>query len=212
MRIRERSLALKVMPVLVTLKKGSCRTAAMVTDDERRQLIAIARDAIACSLRNTPVPDPAPCAGRLADPGGAFVTIRTGGQLRGCIGYIESPLPLAKVVAEVAVKSATQDPRFPPLSPLELEEASLEVSILSPLQPVRDISDIRIGTHGLVLESGRHRGLLLPQVAVEYGWDVEEFLENTCRKAGLRDRAWKDPGAKLFMFTAEVCNEEQAHS
>ncbi len=184
----------------------------MITDDERRQLLAIARDAIACSLGNRPIPDPSSCAGRLAEPGGAFVTIRTDGQLRGCIGYIESPLPLAKVVAEVAVKSARQDPRFPPLSSGELEEAALEVSVLSPLQPVKDIGDIRIGVHGLLLEHGLHRGLLLPQVALEYGWDAEEFLENTCRKAGLKEHAWKDPGARLFMFTAEVCNEEHTHS
>jgi AmmeMemoRadiSam system protein A len=184
----------------------------MVTDDERRQLLAIARDAIAHSLRNTPVPDPAPCAGRLGEPGGAFVTIRRGGHLRGCIGYIESPLPLANVVAEVAVKSARHDPRFPPLSPGELEEATLEVSVLSPLQQVKDTGDIRIGLHGLFVELEGRRGLLLPQVAVEYGWDVEEFLENTCRKAGLAHHAWKDPRAKLSLFTAEVCNEEHAHS
>ena len=184
----------------------------MITEDERRQLLAIARDAIARSLGDTPAPHPAPCAGRLAEPGGAFVTIRIGGQLRGCIGYIESPLPLAKVVAEVALKSARQDPRFPPLLPGELGEAALEVSVLSPLQPVKDTGDIRIGVHGLLLELGPHRGLLLPQVALEYGWDVGEFLENTCRKAGLREGAWKDPGSKLFMFTAEVCNEERAHA
>jgi len=184
----------------------------MVTDDERRRLLVIARDAIACALRNIPVPDPGPCTGSLAEPGGAFVTIRTGGRLRGCIGYIDSPLPLAKVVAEAAVKSALQDPRFPPLSPGDLDAASLEVSVLSPLQPVKDIADIRVGVHGLILELGRHRGLLLPQVAVEYGWDTGEFLENICRKAGLKEHAWKEPGGRLLMFTAEVCNEEHAHT
>ncbi|HMK39602.1 MAG TPA: AmmeMemoRadiSam system protein A, partial [Bacteroidota bacterium] len=126
--------------------------------------------------------------------------------------YIESPLPLANVVAEVAVKSALQDPRFPPLSAREFAEAALEVSVLSPLQPVTDPGDIRTGVHGLFLEHDRHRGLLLPQVALEYGWDTLEFLENTCRKAGLGIHAWQEPGARLSRFTAEVCSEEHAHS
>jgi AmmeMemoRadiSam system protein A len=184
----------------------------MVTGDERRQLLAIARESIACALGNRPVPPPGIVTGRLAEPGGAFVTIRLGAELKGCIGYIESPLPLANVVAEVAVKSALQDPRFSPLSAEEFGRASLEVSVLSPLQPVKDISDIRIGVHGLLVEREGRRGLLLPQVAGEYGWDVPQFLGNTCRKAGLQEKAWKDPGTKLFMFTAEVCDEEHAHS
>jgi len=140
------------------------------------------------------------------------VTIRLGDRLRGCIGYIESPLPLAKVVAEVAVKSALQDPRFSPLSAEEFEGASLEVSVLSPLQPVKDIGDIRIGVHGLLVEREGRRGLLLPQVALEYGWDVPQFLGNTCKKAGLRESAWKETGTNVFMFTAEVCDEDHPHS
>jgi AmmeMemoRadiSam system protein A len=183
----------------------------MVTDDEQRLLLAIARGAIAGALGNRPAPQAAPLSGRLAMPGGAFVTIRIGGRLRGCIGYIDSPLPLANVVAEVAVKSALEDPRFPPLRVKELESASLEVSVLSPLEPVRDAAEIRIGTHGLLLESGGRRGLLLPQVPLEEGWNREEFLENLCRKAGLRTGAWKEPGARLSMFTAEVVDEEHAH-
>ncbi len=184
----------------------------MLTEDERRQILAIARDAIATSLGGGAPAAPVKGSGRLSEPGGAFVTIRLGGRLRGCIGYIESPLPLANVVAEVAVKSASQDPRFPPLSMSEFEESSLEVSVLSPLRRVEDAGQISIGTHGLLLECRGRRGLLLPQVAVEYGWDVGEFLDQTCRKAGLPPGAWKDPGAQLFLFTAEVCNEEHALS
>jgi len=182
----------------------------MVTDDEQRLLIAIARGAIAGALANGPAPPAAPATGRLARPGGAFVTIRVGGRLRGCIGYIDSPLPLANVVAEVAVKSALEDPRFPPLGVNELEEASLEVSVLSPIEPVEDAGEIRLGIHGLLLESGGRRGLFLPQVPLEEGWNREEFLENLCRKAGLRSGAWKEPGARLSMFTAEVVHEEHA--
>ena len=211
-RIKVGFHVLKVMPLLVTLTGALRIHATMVTDDERRLILVIARDAIASSLGRRPVPGRAPLSGRLAEPGGAFVTIRLGGTLRGCIGYIASPLPLANVVAEVAVKSALQDPRFPPLSPGEFGEASLEVSVLSPLQPVHDIGEIRIGLHGLFLEHDRHRGLLLPQVALEYGWDTLEFLENTCRKAGLGKNAWKEPGAMLSMFTAEVCSEVPAHA
>jgi AmmeMemoRadiSam system protein A len=182
----------------------------MVTDDERREILSIARNAIVRG--DGSLPPRVPRSGCLARPGGAFVTIRLKGDLRGCIGYIESPLPLANVVAEVALKSATQDPRFPPLTAPEIEEAVIEVSILSPLQRVKDIGEIRIGVHGLLLELGARRGLLLPQVAMEYGWNTAEFLDNTCRKAGLASGSWKAPGAKLSMFTAEVCNEEHAHT
>ena len=184
----------------------------MITDDERRLIPAIAREAIACSLMNRPVPERGPDSGRLAEPGGAFVTLRVRGELRGCIGYIESPLPLANVIAEVAVKSARQDPRFPPLSAAELGEVAIEVSVLSPLERVRDIEAVRPGVHGLLVELGPRRGLLLPQVALEYGWDRADLIANTCRKAGLGEQAWKDPGAVLYMFTAEVCNEEHVPS
>jgi AmmeMemoRadiSam system protein A len=183
----------------------------MITEDEQRGLLAIARGAIAGSLRNEPVKDFGLQHGRLAEPGGAFVTIRIGHQLRGCIGYIESALPLARVVAEVAVKSAREDPRFPPLTLEELDAATLEVSVISPMRPVENIAEIHTGEHGLLLELGWRRGLLLPQVALEFGWDTKEFLENTARKAGLNPGAWQDPNAKLYMFTAEVCHEELAH-
>ncbi|HUI63260.1 MAG TPA: AmmeMemoRadiSam system protein A [Bacteroidota bacterium] len=183
----------------------------MATADEQRELLAIAREAIAGSLKRKPLRDLAQAHGRLAEPGGAFVTIRIGDQLRGCIGYIESPLPLARVVAEVAVKAAREDPRFPPLTIEELDLANLEVSVLSPMRPVQDVAEIRVGEHGLLLELGWRRGLLLPQVALEFGWNAREFLENTARKAGLHPNAWQDPNAKLYMFSAEVCHEELAH-
>jgi AmmeMemoRadiSam system protein A len=147
--------------------------------------------------------------GRLAEPSGAFVTIRQHGELRGCIGYIESHHPLAVVVSEVAVKAATEDPRFAPMTQSELARATLEVSILTPLRQITDISEIEVGTHGLLLELGGHRGLLLPQVASEYEWDRETFLESTARKAGLPGEAWKDSGAKIFIFTADIVSEEE---
>jgi hypothetical protein len=137
------------------------------------------------------------------------VTIREGGELRGCIGYIESPYPLARVVAEVAAKAATEDPRFLPLTQSDLARVTLEVSVLSPLRQIADVSEIQVGTHGLLLELGRYRGLLLPQVATEYGWDRETFLASTAKKAGLPGNAWKDPEARISVFSAEIISEQQ---
>jgi AmmeMemoRadiSam system protein A len=146
--------------------------------------------------------------GALGVPSGAFVTIRLGGDLRGCIGYIASDLPLARVVDDVARKAATEDPRFPPLTQSELARATLEISVLSPLEKVNDTAEIQVGRDGLVIELYGRRGLLLPQVAAEYGWDRETFLEHTSRKAGLPVDAWKDPEAKIYRFTAEIVDEE----
>ena len=145
--------------------------------------------------------------GRLAESSGAFVTIRIGHDLRGCIGYIVSDRPLAEVIAEVAVKAALEDPRFPPLTQGELARATLEISLLSPLKAIAGMEEIRVGQDGLLIELGRFRGLLLPQVATEQGWDREQFLDHTARKAGLPPSAWKDPAAKIYRFTAEIIQE-----
>ncbi|MBM2841719.1 MAG: hypothetical protein HW412_2247 [Bacteroidetes bacterium] len=122
---------------------------------------------------------------------------------------MESLLPLAEVVGEVAVKAAFDDPRFPPLARHELDRASLEISVLSPAHQIKDKDEIRIGEHGLMLELGSGKGVLLPQVATEYGWNAEEFLEAVCRKSGLYRFAWKDPDAKISVFAAEVIDEEE---
>jgi AmmeMemoRadiSam system protein A len=190
----------------------------MVTPEEKQELLEIARESIALALATDSSSaryevsqrrKNRPPSGRLAEPSGAFVTVRIGKDLRGCIGYIESHLPLAEVVREVAMKAATEDPRFMPMSQSELARATLEVSILSPLKQIADVGEIEVGTHGLLLEMGRHRGLLLPQVASEYGWDRETFLDNTARKAGLPQKAWKDPEAKIFVFSAEIIEEQE---
>jgi len=180
----------------------------MLTPEERRELLRIAREAIHCSLEGREFKTPAPAQGVLAQPCGAFVTIRIDHDLRGCIGYIESTAPLVDVVAEVATKAAFEDPRFPPLTSAEFSRAALEVSVLSPLRVISDIEEIRVGEHGLLLELGHRRGLLLPQVAVEYGWGSEEFLENVSRKAGLPREAWRDPKATIYIFSAEIAEEE----
>jgi AmmeMemoRadiSam system protein A len=129
------------------------------------------------------------------------------GKLRGCIGHIESVDPVWRVVKDVAAKSAFHDPRFPPLRAEELKQIDVEISLLSPLAEIRDIGEIEVGVHGLLLELGNHRGLLLPQVATEHGWTREEFLDHTAWKAGLKPEAWKDPRASIHIFTAEIIEE-----
>ncbi len=181
----------------------------MFTPEEKRELLAIARGAIGDALHGRSSVVQIPPEGNLSRPGGAFVTIRIDGNLRGCIGYIQAPLPLAEVVAEVAEKAALEDPRFPPLSLQEFEQVRLEISVLSPIQRISDVNQIIVGSHGLLLELRHARGLLLPQVAEEYGWDRETFLENTARKAGLSRNAWKDPDAVIYLFTAEIIAEEE---
>jgi AmmeMemoRadiSam system protein A len=136
---------------------------------------------------------------------GAFVTLKRGGRLRGCIGTLECRRPLAEEVARVAVSAAREDPRFEPLRASELEDLDVEVSVLGPLEAIdpHDPAAIEIGRHGLVVEQGRRRGLLLPQVATEWGWHREEFLSQTCVKAGLPRDAWRQ-GATVYRFDAVV--------
>lgn len=184
-----------------------------MTGAEQEVLLKIARQSIRRAVGMTtgePAPSRANNTGRLAEPGGAFVTLHLNGRLRGCIGYIESGLPVAEVVSEVAVKAALQDPRFPPVTRGEVEQLQIEISLLTPMVPVRDPSEIQVGTHGLLLELGGRRGLLLPQVATEQKWEREEFLENTAWKAGLPRDAWKDPNARLYRFSAEIIEEHHA--
>ena len=173
----------------------------------RRALLAQARRAIAARVNGAPPP-------ALDDPdlppidGGAFVTIEKGGELRGCIGSLETDRPVGEVVTRVAAAAATEDPRFPPVRPSELGLIDLEISLLGPLEPVEppDASRVVVGRHGLVVERGLRRGLLLPQVAVEWEWDADTFLQQTCVKAGLPRDAWRT-GARVFRFVAEVFGE-----
>lgn len=140
---------------------------------------------------------------------GAFVTLRDGAQLRGCIGVVDDPGPAAQLVARSARSSTLDDPRFAPVEPHELPRLSVEVSLLSPLEPVplRELPGaVAVGRDGLVAEAGSRRGLLLPQVATELGWSAERFLQETCRKAGLDKDAWRDAAA-IYRFAAVVIRE-----
>jgi AmmeMemoRadiSam system protein A len=183
----------------------------MILHEEKRELLAIAREAIACALKEMVYEPPVPTTEGLAQPSGAFVTIKIDHELRGCIGYIESEKPLAEVVAEVAVKAALDDPRFAPMALVELEHANLEISILSPLRRIYSIEEIEIGVHGLVVALGVRRGLLLPQVATEHHLNREAFLEAVMRKAGLPPALWRvpetDPHLEMYVFEAEVIQE-----
>ena len=179
--------------------------AAYLDAAERKALLGIARRALEGYVTEGNIPREA-AQGKLAVPGAAFVTLTKRGRLRGCIGYTEAVAPLSRVVQECAVAAATEDPRFPPVSPEELPELHVEISVLTPLFPIRP-EEVEVGRHGLMVTQGRMRGLLLPQVPAEQGWDREMFLEQVCGKAGLPPSAWRH-GATLQGFTAEVFGEE----
>ncbi len=176
--------------------------------DERRALLREARQALEAAVTGAAIDSAAQFPERCA---GAFVTLREDGALRGCVGQVEAVGPLGATVREVAVAAATKDPRFSPVGADELSAIDVEVSVLGPIQPCADPATVEIGRHGLVVEEGRHRGLLLPQVAVEWGWDSHTFVANACAKAGLRPDAWKR-GAQLFTFEAEVFSEDDEES
>ncbi len=175
----------------------------MLTDLQRRALLELARDAVAAQVIGGP-PVPIPSL-ELPGAAGAFVTVKRGGELRGCLGTLQCRRGLAAEVARCAADAASEDPRFPPVAPDELPELSIEVSVLGPLEEIdpRSPDAFTIGRHGLVAEQGFHRGLLLPQVATDWGWTPEQFLRQTCVKAGLPPDAWQQ-GARMYRFSAEV--------
>jgi AmmeMemoRadiSam system protein A len=177
----------------------------MFTEAQKKALVEIARAAVVQAAgggeSNLTVDD----VGTFPRASGTFVTLKRGGRLRGCIGTLECRRGLAEEVARVAVSAAKEDPRFEPLKASELEGLEVEVSVLGPLELIDpfDPNGFEIGRHGLVVEQGMRRGLLLPQVATEWGWDREAFLSQTCVKAGLRPDAWR-AGAKVFRFFGEA--------
>lgn len=177
-----------------------------LSKDDRGALLALARRAIVEVVCHKRLPEsPAP-TGALARPSGAFVSLHRAGQLCGCIGQLTLSASLAETVVRCAISAAVKDPRFRPLAADEISDLAIEISVLSPLEPM-DPQAIEVGRHGLLVVQGEHRGVLLPQVAVEHGWTRERFLEETCGKAGLEPDAWKDPATRLMAFTAEVFSE-----
>ncbi|MGQ9561237.1 MAG: AmmeMemoRadiSam system protein A [Candidatus Oleimicrobiaceae bacterium] len=176
---------------------------------EKEQLLRIARAAIESGLKGQPLSEFAPISERLRQKQGAFVTLHKRGALRGCIGYVEPVSPLYLAVAEMAQAAAFEDPRFAPLSEEELPEIDLEISVLSPTREITDLEEIKVGEHGLIVQQGMHKGLLLPQVATEYNWDRITFLRHTCLKAGLPADAYKDKGTTIKVFSAQVFGEKE---
>ena len=179
-----------------------------LTEAERTTLLETARGSIAARFdgKRLPIPEVTPA---LRTPCGAFVTLKIQGHLRGCIGHITAAAPLIETVRDVALSSAFDDPRFPPLARDELERVTIEVSVLSPFRRTSDTTEITVGTHGILVRRGGRSGLLLPQVATEQGWERDEFLVHTCRKAGLPDDAWRDPDTVIEIFSAIVFGEER---
>jgi AmmeMemoRadiSam system protein A len=179
----------------------------MLTGEQRQRLLQVARGSLRHAVGNGPRPDLSTDDEDLKRPSGAFVTLHLHGELRGCIGHIEPVLPLIQTVREMARAAALDDPRFHPVTAAEEPLVALEISVMSPITPVPDLEAIEVGRHGLVVEQGRNRGLLLPQVAPEWGWTREEFLQHTCVKAGLPRDAYRR-GAQVYWFEAEVFGEE----
>ena len=182
----------------------------MTPESDRLLLLRLARTAIVAHVRGTakPIAEPADVLLRC---GGAFVSIHSGGELRGCIGQVEPAEPLGIVIPRCAVSASSSDPRFPPVSLTELTDLDIELSLLGLLEPLAGPDNFEIGQHGLVVELSGRRGLLLPQVAVEWGWDRATFLAQTCHKAGLPRDAWKH-GATVWRFEAEVFRESRSNT
>jgi AmmeMemoRadiSam system protein A len=175
-----------------------------LSDDEKTTLLKIARTTIESRIKGKDAPEFTPDSETLKENRGAFVSLHRKGNLRGCIGHIQATKPLYKTIQEMAISAAFQDPRFEPMSEKELEDLDIEISVLTPMKPVTDINEIEVGKHGLMIVKDYYSGLLLPQVATEYGWDRETFLEHTCMKAGLPVNAWKDSDTKIYAFSADV--------
>ena len=189
-----------------------------LTREEEKTLLKIARAVLEAHLKEKRRVDAnsfGPTSA-LLEKHGAFVTLRRHGELRGCIGYTANETPLVQAVEENAINAATRDYRFPTVTAEELDDITIEISALTPgdspdtpFKKVNDVSEIVIGRDGLYIERPPMRGgILLPQVAVEQGWDVPRFLSAVCRKAGYPDGAWEQPGYDLYRFSAQVFSEE----
>ena len=172
--------------------------------EERKQLLSLAHQSIRGRLLRLRLKLEAPSP-HLAQMRGVFTTLHRFGKLRGCIGFVIATTPLYQAVIDTAGAAAFEDPRFDPVQPHEVDELQIEISVLSPMTPIEP-EGVEVGKHGLMISQHGRRGLLLPQVPLEWGWDRETFLSETCRKAGLPPDAWKH-GATVEAFTAEVFGE-----
>jgi AmmeMemoRadiSam system protein A len=182
----------------------------IISDDDQTLLLAVARQALEARVYGLGVPE-VTCIGPLAVRCGAFVSIHHGGNLRGCLGRLSADAPIGNTLAHLGAAVADSDPRFAPVTALELSNLQLEISLMTPERPITSIEEIVVGRHGLIVEQGRARGVLLPQVAVEHGWAREDFVEHACLKAGLPGNAWQR-GARIEIFEAQVFAEHPCAS
>jgi AmmeMemoRadiSam system protein A len=180
-----------------------------LSETDRRALLELARRAVTEAVLLQKPLEAIPNSGVFAERRGAFVTLHVRGRLRGCIGMIEPLDPLGEVTAHCAAGAALHDPRFAPVQAAEIAQLQIEISLLSPLEPILP-ANIEVGKHGLLVSQAGKRGLLLPQVAVEHKLTREQFLDETCRKAGLPPKAWQDPSTEIRAFTCEIFSEAPA--
>ena len=183
----------------------------MLSKQAQKVLLKIARETVEALTRDQQPPDFQVEEQELQHEQGAFVTLKTNGRLRGCIGQFTADKPLWQVVQQMAVAAATQDPRFAGnrIRPDELDQLQIEVSVLSKMKEMENPLDIELGKHGIYVKHGFRTGCFLPQVATETGWDKEQFLSKCCHgKAGLAPDAWKDEDTKVYSFTAQVIEED----
>jgi AmmeMemoRadiSam system protein A len=176
------------------------------SEEDRLALLRWARQAVTEAVSRAQLPSEIPHQGIFLERRGVFVTLHVRGRLRGCIGVVETQETLGESVMRCAAGAALRDPRFSPLKTGELRELRIEISLMSAPVPIRP-EEIEVGRHGLIVASGSSRGLLLPQVATEHRLDRQQFLEETCRKAGLHPGAWGEEGAQILGFTCEVFSE-----
>jgi len=177
-----------------------------LSEADRHAALQLARKAVVDAVTHRKLPDNFSIEGVFLERRGVFVTLQVHNRLQGCIGVIEAKEPLGEAIAHCAASAALEDPRFAPMRTEQLGELCIEISLLSAMEPIVPES-IEIGRHGLMVRLHTQRGLLLPQVAVEHRFTREQFIEETCRKAGLPREAWHDPEARLFGFTCEVFSE-----
>jgi len=187
------------------------RKMSRLSNDDRRALLNLARRAISIAVLEKRLLDIPPYPAALTHPARAFVTLHRHGKLRGCVGQVESPGPLAETVARSAISAALHDSRFPELQADELEKLEIEISVLSLPEPIVPEA-IVIGLHGLLIVKCEKRGLLLPQVASGRKWSAQQFLQETCEKAELPPDAWRDASTCVLAFTAEVFSDASAPS
>jgi uncharacterized protein len=179
----------------------------MLDETDKTILLKLARTTLESHFSGNSIPAYQTSREELLERKGAFVSLHRGSDLRGCIGQLYPDRELYRIVQHCVLSAALDDSRFIAVSQDEVRELSIEISVLTPFRRIRDIEEVEVGKHGLYVVQGIFRGLLLPQVATEYGWDRITFVQHTCRKAGLHESAWRDPHTVIHIFEAEVFSD-----